>query len=150
MLPALIAVASGLVLVAVVIALIRRRLKRVMDEVDRIYPAHQRILSAPMANYFGTGSKGMGQVRGNGVLLLTESSLYFRMLMPDRDFIIPVDSIFEVSTPRSFLGKSKMSPLLRVDFRKPDGGEDSAAWMVGELDRWVDELRRCAGIRMRE
>jgi len=121
-----------------------------MREVDRVYPVHERVLTAPMANFFGSGSKGMGQVRGNGVLLLTGSQLYFRMLMPEREVRIPVDSISSVSTPRSFLGKSKLSPLLRVDFKRADGKDDSAAWMVRELDRWVEELKKAAGIRTRE
>ncbi|MCK4953145.1 hypothetical protein KAS14_05120 [Candidatus Bathyarchaeota archaeon] len=36
------------------------------------------------ANFFGQESLGLGQVRGNGVLVLTEKELYFEMWSPKK------------------------------------------------------------------
>jgi len=112
-----------------------------MAEVYAEYPEHSRILTAPMANLFGIESGGMKQIRGNGILLLTSSQLYFRRLMPRRELLVPLSSITSVETPKKFLGKTKGVKLLKIDFRNDIGGVDSAAWQVPDLDKWVETIR---------
>lgn len=139
---AIISVAGAVLLVIVLVSFVRRRLRSTLDSVLLEYPEHVRIITSPMANFFGLASRGMGQVRGNGVLILTSSSLYFRMLLPSRELEIPIAAISGVRTPKSFLGKTKGRKLLQVDFRGTSGEGDSAAWLVGDLDRWVTEIEK--------
>lgn len=137
-------VAGLLLLAAGLVFLIRKLLRTAMAEVNAQYPEHIRILTSPMANVFGIQSGGMKQVRGNGILLLTTSQLYFRMFLPRRELLVPLRSITSVETPKSFLGKTRGRKLLKVDFRNDTGGTDSAAWLVPDLEKWVEAIRGSA------
>ncbi len=99
-------------------------------------------LSAQNVNFFGQESKGLGQVRGNGSLILTDSELYFEMWAPKRVLRIPKHMIKSVENPapKWFLKKTKNRPLLKVLFTNEQGQEDSAAWIVPELDHWIQKL----------
>ena len=137
-------VAGSLLLAAGLVFLVRKFLRNAMAEVNAQYPEHIRILTSPMANLFGIQSGGMKQIRGNGILLLTSSGLYFRMLLPGRELLVPLRSITSVETPKSFLGKTKGRKLLKVDFRNDVGGTDSAAWLVPDLEKWVEAIKGSA------
>jgi hypothetical protein len=79
------------------------------------------------ANYFGQESLGMGQARGNGVLVLAEGELYFQMWAPKKEISIKFSDITGVETPKSHLGKTKGRKLLKVLFKNEQGQADSAA-----------------------
>lgn len=145
MIPAILAVGGALLLVAALILLLKRRIRDAMSEMESRYPSHARLLTAPMANFFGQSSRGMKQVRGNGILILTEHSIVFRMLLPSRELSIPLESVTSMDTPKSFLGKTKGRRLLKVSFTGQDGRPDSAAWMVGDPDKWVETIGKNAG-----
>jgi hypothetical protein len=98
------------------------------------------LLEEPGANSFGVESGGPWQVRGNGNLALTEDELLFAQWVPDRLLRIPRRSIIEVSQTNSHLGKRIGRPLLRVAWTRDDGEEDSIAFWVKDLDRWLAEL----------
>lgn len=140
MIPALIAVGSVLTGILILLLFLRNRFRLAMEEVSRTHPEHDRLLTAPMANFFGVRSGGMKQVRGNGILILTRDRLYFRMLLPKRELTIPLDTIISVGKTRSFLGKTKGRDLLQVDFTGDSGEADSAAWLVGDLQEWLTGL----------
>lgn len=91
-------------------------------------------------NFFGLLSSGLAQVRGNGLLALTEAGIRFRMLAPRRALFIPREAVRGVSNPRWFLKKSKAKELLRVDFVNDRGEEDAAAWLVRDLGWWSDAV----------
>jgi hypothetical protein len=97
---------------------------------------------AQTVNYFGQESKGLGQVRGNGSLILTDSELYFEMWAPKRVLRIPKHMIklVENPPPKWHLKKSKGRPLLKIHFTNEQGIEDSAAWIVPELEDWLKKL----------
>ncbi|MCK5117092.1 MAG: hypothetical protein KAR44_10860 [Candidatus Aegiribacteria sp.] len=133
-----------LLLAAGLVFMLRRLLKTARVEVFAEYPEHVRILTSPMANFFGIQSRGMRQIRGNGILLLTASQIYFRMLLPGRELHVPLRSITSVETPNSFLGRTRGSKLLKVDFRNDTGGTDSVAWLVPDLEKWVEAIRGSA------
>jgi len=137
-------IAGSVLLVVGVIYLIRKLLSKAMADVNAEYPEHTRILTCPMANLFGVKSSGMKQIRGNGILLLTASEIYFRMLLPAREFRVPLGSIKSVETPVSFLGKTKGIKLLKIDFINDTGEADSAAWLVSDLEKWVETIKRSA------
>ena len=137
-------IVGALLLAAALVFMLRNLLKTAKAEVYAEYPEHIRILTSPMANLFGIQSRGMKQIRGNGILLLTASQIYFRMLLPRRELLVPLSSITAVETPKSFLGKTKGRKLLKVDFRNDTGGTDSAAWLVPDPDKWVEAIRGSA------
>ncbi|OPL18393.1 MAG: hypothetical protein AVO35_06000 [Candidatus Aegiribacteria sp. MLS_C] len=134
-----------LLTVGLTVMFLKRRYRKVREEVALLHPEHSRLMTAPMANFFGRRSLGMGQVRGNGILLLTREAVHFRMLLPRRELTIPLRDIVSISTPGSFLGRSRRMKLLQIDFHSADAGEDSAAWLVGDLDEWADRLRGMTG-----
>ncbi len=133
---------GALFIVAGLVHFLKRLQTGAMKEVLREYPPHAHVIISPMANMFGLKPPGVKQIRGNGVLVLTSSLLYFRMLIPAKKLLIPVSSITGVETPKSFAGKTKGVKLLKVDFRKADGKTESAAWLVDRLEEWVAELHK--------
>jgi hypothetical protein len=137
-------IAASMFLIMGLVFLVRKLNKSAMEEVSAKYPEHSRILTSPMANLFGLKSSGMKQIRGNGILLLTSSQLYFRMLLPKKEILVPLRSIISVETPRSFLGKTKGKKLLKIDFRSDAGGTDSVAWLVDNLEKWAETIRGSA------
>jgi hypothetical protein len=88
----------------------------------------------------GLESRGKGQVRGNGWLVLTTDELRFRQWVPDRETRIPRAAITAVETDRWWLGKSVGVKLLIVRWRTPEGGGDAMAWRVRDLDSWLAAL----------
>jgi hypothetical protein len=106
------------------------------------YPNARQIDRA--ASFFGQESRGATQMRGNGILILTDSDLIFEMWVPNRQFRIPLRSIQAIENPTSFLGKSRFTPLLKVVYINEQGAKDSMAWQVPDLAGWmrlIDEAR---------
>ncbi len=97
---------------------------------------------AQNVNFFGQESKGLGQVRGNGSLILTDTELYFEMWTPKRSLRIHRHMIKKVENPppKWHLKKTKNRLLLKVHFTNDQGQDDSAAWIVPELDQWIQLL----------
>jgi hypothetical protein len=93
------------------------------------------------ANSFGVESAGVWQVRGNGNLALTKHELLFAQWVPNRLLRIPRDSIVEVTTVRSHLGKTIRRDLLKVVWSTDLGTRDSIALWVEDLDGWLEALR---------
>jgi len=115
-----------------------RRVKGILER----FKGRGVLKSSPGANFFGQESLGKKQVRGNGVLILTEEELYFEMWMPKREFHIPVSSIVDVETTESHLKKTKLQPLLKVIFRDRKNELDSSAWLVRDPSGWEKTLLR--------
>ncbi len=108
---------------------------------------HQDVVRSAPANCLGILSKGKRQNRGNGTLVLTSTRLIFEPLVGANRVDQPLDTIEVVDTVRSFLGKTLFRQLLRVEWRTPDGGTDSAAWVVSDLTGWLEALAQDAGSR---
>lgn len=106
------------------------------------------VRSDSSASFFGLSSRGLAQVRGNGVLALARDGLWFRLLLPRREFEVPLADVIEVDSPRSHLGRTVGRRLLRVRFRTA-GGEDSIAWCVADLDGWIADLGRAVDLARR-
>jgi hypothetical protein len=121
-----------------VIIFINLRIKKITKDLQD----KNIILEDRQSNFFGQSSKKYKQVRGNGLLVLTQQELFFEMYLPQKSLVIDRANIKAISTPRSFLGKSKLIQLLRVDFINAEGNEDAAAWAVRDLNSWVTELKR--------
>jgi len=97
-------------------------------------------LSSAGANFAGQKSKGLMQVRGNGALLLVEDQIYFKMLVPDREIVIPIDMITGIRKANGFLGKTKGIPLIVVEFTNEENRSDEAGWWVRNVDEWINSI----------
>ena len=93
------------------------------------------------AEYFGLESFEGKQVRGKGVLVLTEKELYFLRLHPKMELCIPLKKIKSCVTPSSFLGKSINKPFLKIEFQDETGALNSVAWHVADLKTFVTALK---------
>jgi hypothetical protein len=103
------------------------------------------LLQENNASFFGRQSAGKTQMRGSGVLVLTPNELYFKMWLPAKELRIPIKSITGIESPSSFLGKSRFTPLLQVNFQNSAGQVDAAAWQVVNLSEWQRHLEQLAG-----
>jgi hypothetical protein len=121
--------------------LFKKRIQEIMDKFNE-----KEILGAfGSANFFGLESKGVRQVRGNGVLVLTREKLYYEMWVKPKTIIeIPIQSITGIDTVKSHLYKTKSKKLLKVIFTNDQGESDSVAWLVRNLDEWRDSLEKLA------
>jgi hypothetical protein len=93
-------------------------------------------------NFFGQESLGVTQMRGNGVLVLTEHELFFQMWAPQKELRIKSAAIIGVENPKTFLGKTKFKPLLKVIFKNEKNEIDSAAWLVNKLYGWQSAIEK--------
>ena len=103
--------------------------ERIMEE----FKDKNIIYSDKFANFFGIKSAGAAQIRGNGILVLTEDELFFKRLMPDMEMRIPRKKIKNIEFPKSFLGKSVFKPLLKITYETESGTLDEAAWYTRKL-----------------
>jgi hypothetical protein len=151
LLPVVIAVTCALALAGVLVLVIgglARRLERQRAQEVLARFAGREILGLNSnALFFGQASKGVGQLRGNGVLVLTPARLFFEMWAPRRELSIPVASITSVSTPRSHLGRTSFRPLLEVKHKDEQGRGDSSAWLIQNVETWHAALERLVALR---
>jgi hypothetical protein len=94
------------------------------------------------ANFFGVESRGMTQIRGNGLLFLTSHELVFGMFTPASEVVIPLTNITTIDTVKWHLGKSVFQPLLKVYFVNEEGVQDSVAWWVANPEDWKTLLEK--------
>ena len=61
------------------ISMIERLFKKQIKEIHDKYKDMELLIFDNSSNFFGQESLGLGQVRGNGILLLTKEELHFGM-----------------------------------------------------------------------
>jgi hypothetical protein len=112
---------------------------------DEIVQKHskQGVRMKGKANFFGIESRGVMQIRGNGILLLTDTDLVFGMFRPTREFLIPLANIEKVELVKSHLTKTVFQPLLKVYFTNEEGAADSVAWWLANPAEWKNVLEQC-------
>lgn len=125
--------------IVVLLIIVRRRYAELRDTIQRHWKPRSILLTN--ANCFGLESTGVKQWRGNGILVLTQSEIYFEMVIPKRSWTIPISSIQAIENPKSHLGKTHGVPLLKVTFRNQTGGTDSIAWWAPNTDTWTKTLQ---------
>jgi hypothetical protein len=123
--------------------MVAKLFKKRKEEIMKKFEGQKVLGAFGSANFFGQESKGVRQVRGNGVLVLTEETLYFEMWVKPKTIIeIPIKSIKKIDIVKSHLHKSKFRPLLKVIFTNGIGEHDSIAWMVNNLEEWRNALEK--------
>lgn len=109
--------------------------------VANVYAAKQIIQVDYLANCFGLQSAGVWQVRGNGGLVLTKDCLHFFMLLPHKEFRVPLTNITQLTIAKSHLGKATPFDLLKVTFLN-EGKEDSIAWLIKNPRNWISAIEQ--------
>jgi len=120
--------------------LARRLARRALAEVAAKFPRERIRLICPNANFIGIQSRGKGQLRGNGTLVLLDDRIYFLMWVPRREHEISLAAVTGTEIVNSHLGKSFFRPLVRVLFRNEQGEADSVAWLTDNAERWKNEI----------
>ena len=92
-------------------------------------------------NFFGVGSVGAVQARGNGCLLATSTHLHFAQWVPKRELSIRRSRIIAVERARSHHGKTTGRELLKIRFQNEQGGDDDVAFLVSDLPAWERALQ---------
>jgi hypothetical protein len=77
--------------------------KKRTEHIEEKFAGKNVILKSRNANFFGQQSHGVKQIRGNGVLILTDKELYFGMWVPKKEIKIPLFAIKSIDNPNSFL-----------------------------------------------
>ncbi len=121
---------------------LRRWFHKKDKEILKNFEGKEIIMRSSFANFFGQESKGVKQVRGNGLIVLTKDELYFEMYAPKRQFNVPLKSISKIETVKWHLKKTKSRPLLKVIYKNELGENDSLAWLVRDLDSWLNVLNQ--------
>jgi len=118
------------------VRLFGKKTKRILEKFNE----GDIIIYSKGANFFGQECKGLKQIRGNGVLILTKEELFFQIFLPKRILRIPLKNIKNVTTESRHLRKVKHVELLKVNFINEDKKEDSAAWWVKNLEGWTTKI----------
>ncbi|MBD8497004.1 hypothetical protein [Paenibacillus arenosi] len=127
-----------LVIVGSVISLLFFRIIFRMICVRSEHRDGQYILTSYLSNFYGVSSKGMKQVRGNGLLYLARTAICYEMYVPKKRLEIPLNKIVHIGTTNRHLGKIGCK-LLKVTF-KTEQGEETAAWSVNDAEHWIQEI----------
>jgi hypothetical protein len=77
-------------------------------------------------------------------LVLTEDELWFLLGIPSREISIPLRDITSASLVKSHPGKTKLRPLLRVEYLS-EGIADSVAWAVNDPEKWKATIEETTG-----
>lgn len=127
---------------AVLLAL-SRRARSVGTELEE--DLGDAVARSATVNSLGLESRGRGQVRGNGRLVLTPDELRFGQWVPRRETRIPLAAVTSVGTERTWLGKWVGSRLLCVRWLTAEGGEDAMAWQLRDLEGWLAAIEAQRG-----
>jgi len=127
--------------------LLRRMQKRQAAAILKRFEGQTLHIVSSKANFFGLSSRGMRQLRGNGVLALSENVLFFQLWLSRNYIEIPLKNITGIETPRVFQRRSILRRLLRVNFTSDRGRPDAAAWYVNNLPEWKEALERLKTLR---
>lgn len=129
-----------LILLSAILLWITRRLGRRREKEILAQLGAQKIALQATANFFGQQSRGRGQLRGNGLLVLANNELYFAMWWPRREWRLSREKITSTEIIKSFLGRTRFRPLLKINFLNDIGQSDAAAWLVAEPEKWREKL----------
>ena len=112
-----------------------RRINEVKDKLKK-----DELIYIGQANFLGILSKGKQQKSGNGVLALTDRRLFFKSWYPGNEYEFKLEDIERIEQVNKFLGKAKLKLLLKVSYITESKESDSAAWLVGDINKWTEKL----------
>lgn len=134
-------VAVLLIAIGLITRLVLKNLQKQGEEILKTrFKAEETLEKDLTANFFGIRSLGTGQIRGNGLLVLTRDQLWFQRYGAQEPIRIPTEQIQKVSSVRSHLGKTVGKELLSIEFKNNSSQADAAAWLVSDLEGWKNNL----------
>jgi len=133
---------SGLLLFfTVVILFIRRYAIKLEEEYKSKQFATEEILFIDNgANLFGIDTLNSLQLRGNGLLIITEDSLFFRLFFPKKEIKIEMKRVFNIEFIKSFKGKSILRLLTKIDYNNNEGSIDSIVLYIKEKKKLKETI----------
>jgi hypothetical protein len=134
----------SLILVLIQLAVSRWARRRAKLIQERHYADLDILRADPLANGLGRRSRGLSQLRGNGLLILTPEQLIFHPLVGGEPYAISLDSILAVEGPKVHLGKTRFRPLLALRYRSSEEevDEDLVAWDLRDREAWVEAIEK--------
>ena len=133
-----IVICCALLLVLFVYNLLVKRYRAVRERLQEKYP--NPLFVEFSANYMGSTDQSLMSLRGNGILVFDQNEMHFEMLAPTRTITIPYEAITGISTPRVFMGRSKLGKNLVVEYVGKNGEQVKSGWIVCNLDKAVELL----------
>jgi hypothetical protein len=115
-----------------------------MYQVQREFRNVEIIASSDRVEFRGLDRSWDGQWRGEGVLLLTDDCLYFRLTDRKMDLSVPVSRIEQVETAAedaSFLRRGQ----IQVAYRAFDDQLRTATWSLKDPRKWRELIMAAAG-----
>lgn len=105
-------------------------------------------LEASVARCEGLSGPGK-QVKGLGMLALTEHGVVFATPSPDETLIVSRDAIEAAGLARSFRASDSLvkrrSPMLMITWRNSEGVASTAGFSTSDAQSWVAMLDRSGG-----
>ena len=137
----IIGVTAGLLLFAFLIWMVVRIAYRTDKHWHKANPGIDVILSANGANCAAFPiPDSKSNLRGNGLLVLTEEELQFWMWTSDKRLTIPLSGITLIDTVRKFAGRWGRLPMLHIKFHSA-GEILETAWILTNAQSWVEEIK---------
>jgi hypothetical protein len=144
---------SVIILVFVVLGLIllfatlKKSVNNTTSTIEKNFNKEDIIYINSSANFFGVKSLGFKQIKGNGILILTNEVLFFRRLLPEMEISIPIENIQSIEEVKSFLSKSIGRKLLKVNYKSDRDKIDSVAWYVDDIKNLKEKLDKLINIK---
>jgi len=140
---AIIAVVFGGGIMVLLWSLISRAARRTAKEWLEMNPGETIALYANGSNCAAFPGEKI-TLRGNGLLILTETDLHFQMWAPKKILKIALGRIEHVNIVKKFAGRRTRIPMLHIVFRIADGELLETAFTVVGAESWVDAIRSYA------
>jgi hypothetical protein len=115
-----------------------------MYQVKREFRNVEFIASSDRVEFCGLDRSWDGQWRGEGVLLLTDDSLYFRLTDRNMDLSVPVSRIEQVETTAEEKKCFVRRGQIRVAYRAFDDQLRTATWQLRDPKKWRDLIMAAA------
>jgi hypothetical protein len=115
-----------------------------MYQVKRHFRDVEIIASSDRVEFCGLDRSWDGQWKGEGVLLLTDDGLYFRLTDRNMDLSVPVSRIEQVETAAEDEGSLRRGQI-RVAYRAFDDQLRTATWRLKNPRKWRELIMAAAG-----
>ena len=133
-----VALLTGGIVVYTRMAKIRKECRETLAE---RYSKEETLCHDNGAHLLGVENIGGKEIKGSGVLLLTEKELYFLLPLPKKEITIPIKSIKRCLRATNFKGKKLQKPFLHIEY-KGDSGLSGIAVYVKDIEKFESSIRQ--------
>ncbi|OUS27387.1 hypothetical protein A9Q99_15435 [Gammaproteobacteria bacterium 45_16_T64] len=111
-------------------------LRRVEDKIQ----GETVIISPEHIMFRAVESSGYSQTSGMGYIALTESFLYFELVLLDLVITVPTNRLLDAEFVSRLKGVSPGRKMLRIVYINENGDHDSIAINVKEMEQWKNTI----------